>query len=146
MKGLMLTAMGSGSGKTVVTCGLLCAWKERGLDIRAFKCGPDYIDPMFHTQVLGVPSRNLDLFLQGPEGAAHTLTSSGGALAVIEAAMGFYDGVAGTHQASPWQVCDAVGAKAILILRPGGSFLTLVAQVQGDAVLPQTQPDCGRAV
>ncbi len=131
MKGLMLTAMGSGSGKTVVTCGLLCAWKERGLDIRAFKCGPDYIDPMFHTQVLGVPSRNLDLFLQGPEGAAHTLTSSGGALAVIEAAMGFYDGVAGTHQASPWQVCDAVGAKAILILRPGGSFLTLAAQVQG---------------
>ncbi|MCD8004221.1 MAG: hypothetical protein LUE91_00950 [Oscillospiraceae bacterium] len=63
MKRLMLSATSSGSGKTVLTCGLLAAMKNRGLEPEAFKCGPDYIDPMFHSRVLGVPSRNLDLFL-----------------------------------------------------------------------------------
>ena len=68
MKRFMLSAMHSGSGKTVVTCGLLRAFQDRGLSVESFKCGPDYIDPMFHEHILGVPSRNLDLFLQGVEG------------------------------------------------------------------------------
>ena len=62
---LMLCAPSSGSGKTTVTCALLRALKERGAAPAAFKCGPDYIDPMFHSEVVGVPSRNLDLFLMG---------------------------------------------------------------------------------
>ena len=65
MKRLMLSSMHSGSGKTVVTCGLLRAYQRRGMTVESFKCGPDYIDPMFHCRVLGLPSRNLDLFLQG---------------------------------------------------------------------------------
>lgn len=65
MKRLMISAMASGSGKTVLTCGLLAALTARGHAAQALKCGPDYIDPMFHEKVLGVPSRNLDLFLQG---------------------------------------------------------------------------------
>ncbi len=49
----LLCATGSGSGKTTVTCGLLQALKERGLRPAAFKCGPDYIAPMFHSTVIG---------------------------------------------------------------------------------------------
>ena len=101
MRALMISAMNSGSGKTVLTCGLLTSLKARGMDVQAFKCGPDYIDPMFHSRVLGVPSRNLDLFLQGKAGVRRTFARAFGVnLALVEGAMGFYDGVKGTDQAS----------------------------------------------
>ena len=64
---ILLAAPASGSGKTMVTCALLAALQKRGLFPRAFKCGPDYIDPMFHRTVLGVESSNLDLFLSDEE-------------------------------------------------------------------------------
>ena len=51
---IMIAAPGSGSGKTMLTCALLAAWKEKGLRLISYKCGPDYIDPMFHREALGV--------------------------------------------------------------------------------------------
>ena len=63
----MLTAGASGSGKTLLTCGILQALKNRGLNPASFKCGPDYIDPMFHTKVIGTKSRNLDTFFIGED-------------------------------------------------------------------------------
>ena len=86
MRRLLITAMSSGGGKTVLTCGLMRAYARRGLRVSGFKCGPDYIDPMFHTRVLGVPSRNLDLFLQGEDGIRRTLTRQEGDLAILEGA------------------------------------------------------------
>ena len=62
---IMIAAPKSGSGKTMITCGLLQIFKENGEDISSCKCGPDYIDPMFHRQVLGIPARNLDTFFTG---------------------------------------------------------------------------------
>ena len=73
MKRLMISAMSSGAGKTAAACTLMAALQESGAGVQAFKCGPDYIDPMFHTRVLGIPSRNLDLFLQGEKAMRHTL-------------------------------------------------------------------------
>lgn len=127
----MIAAMGSGSGKTAVTCGLLAALRRRNLSVQSFKCGPDYIDPMFHTQVLGIPSRNLDLFLQGTEGTRHTLARQHAEFALVEGAMGFYDGAGGSTYASAWQVADTAGIPVVLVLRPQGSSLTLAAQVRG---------------
>ena len=95
MRALMLAAMQSGSGKTAVTCALLAAARRRGLDVHPFKTGPDYIDPMFHTRAAGRPSRNLDLFLQGEAGVRRTLSTAGDGFALIEGAMGYYDGMAG---------------------------------------------------
>lgn len=62
---ILLTAPASGSGKTLITCGILQALVNRGLKVASFKCGPDYIDPMFHGKVIGTKSRNLDTFFYG---------------------------------------------------------------------------------
>ena len=131
MKRLMLSAVHSGSGKTVVTCGLLRAFQRRGMTVESFKCGPDYIDPMFHRQTLELPSRNLDLFFQGADGMRATLAKQTAQLALIEGAMGFYDGVNGTHEASAWQVADTAGLPVILVIRPKGISLTLGALLKG---------------
>ncbi|MEG0803383.1 MAG: cobyrinate a,c-diamide synthase, partial [Pygmaiobacter sp.] len=131
MSRLMISALQSGSGKTVLTCGLLAALKARGWDVRAFKCGPDYIDPMFHSRVLGVPSRNLDLFLQGDAAICHTFAANGGEVSVLEGAMGFYDGIGGTDAASAWQIAARTQTPVILAVRPKGASLTLAAQIKG---------------
>ena len=127
----MIAATASGSGKTVMTCGLMRAFQRRGLRVAGFKCGPDYIDPMFHSLVLGVSSRNLDLFLQGTDGIRRTLARAEGDLTVLEGAMGYYDGLGGTEEASAWQVADVTGTPAVLVLRPKGQSITLAAQVRG---------------
>ena len=133
-KRLMITAMESGAGKTVLTCALLTALRRRGLRVRAAKCGPDYIDPMFHRRAAGGSCYNLDLFLQGEEGVRKTLACRADAptdLLVVEGAMGFYDGAAGTDEASAWHLAALARLPAVLALRPRGSSLTLAAQVRG---------------
>ena len=62
LKRIMLAAPKSGSGKTTITCALLELLKKKGEQVVSYKCGPDYIDPMFHEEVLHIPSKNLDTF------------------------------------------------------------------------------------
>ena len=131
MKQIMITAMHSGAGKTVITCSLLAALKKRGMDVHAFKCGPDYIDPMFHTGILGIPSRNLDLFLQGRDAVRSAVALHSGEIAVLEGAMGYYDGLNGTDEASAFALADVLSCPAVLVVRPQGSMLTLAAQIRG---------------
>ena len=131
MKRVMIAAMCSGSGKTVMTCGLMRAFSRRGMTVEGFKCGPDYIDPMFHQQVLGIPSRNLDLYLQGEAGVERTLQKQQAQLGILEGAMGFYDGLGGTTEASAWDVANTQNIPVILVVRPGGSSITLAAQIRG---------------
>ena len=127
----MITAMHSGAGKTVLSCALLAALKNRGLRLQAFKCGPDYIDPMFHERVLGIQSRNLDLFLQGRAGVMRSLSRTDAEFGILEGAMGYYDGLNGTERASAWEIAGVLQTPAILTLRPKGSGITLAAQVRG---------------
>ena len=131
MKALMLSAMQSGAGKTVMSCALMAALKKRGLRVRAFKSGPDYIDPMFHSRVLGVESRNLDLFLQGENGVKRSFASACGDVAVVEGAMGYYDGLNGGTEASAWDLAVKLDLPTVLLLRPKGCGITLAAQVHG---------------
>ena len=92
---LLFAAPQSGSGKTTVVCAVLRALLNKKLRVTAFKSGPDYIDPMFHSEVIGAKSRNLDLFLTGPENVKRLLAknSKDSDMAILEGAMGFYDGM-----------------------------------------------------
>ena len=131
---LLLAGTGSGCGKTTVTTALLRALQRRGVPLAAFKCGPDYIDPMFHTEALGIPSRNLDLFFVDEDEvrgqlARHIPT---GGIGIIEGVMGFYDGVSGTTDtASAAHVARATDTPAVLIVRPRGQSLSLAAEIKG---------------
>lgn len=132
---LMVAAPASGSGKTTVTCALLTALAALGERPAAFKCGPDYIDPLFHTAVTGAPARNLDLFLT-PEGRVLDSLARGSqnaTLAVLEGVMGYYDGLGGdTVTAGSYHLARATRTPVVLVLRCRGmSALTAAALVRG---------------
>lgn len=131
---LLLAGTGSGCGKTTVTTALLRALQRRGVPLAAFKCGPDYIDPMFHTEALGVPSRNLDLFFVDEAEVrgqlARHIPADG--VGIIEGVMGYYDGVSGnTDIASAAHLARATQTPSVLIVRPRGQSLSLAAEIKG---------------
>lgn len=127
-------AAGSGAGKTTLVCGLLSALGRKGLRPVSFKCGPDYIDPMFHREVLSVPSSNLDTFFCGEQGVRDILASRGeeGDIALIEGVMGYYDGLAGISRlASTWHVAAAAETPSILMINGRGKSLSMAAEIKG---------------
>lgn len=131
---ILLAAARSGSGKTLITCGILAALKNRGLQVASFKCGPDYIDPMFHSRVIGTRSRNLDTFFAGKETVRHLLVKNAAdcQISVFEGVMGYYDGLAGTSwQASAYDVAAKTETPAVFILDCQGSSLSLIPFLKG---------------
>lgn len=133
---IMFAAMSSDSGKTSVTCGMLSLLSELGMDPCAFKCGPDYIDPMFHRSVLGVSSHNIDLYMCGRKRAKEMFRrySAGRGACVVEGVMGYYDGYSGTSlQASACDVAETLDLPVVLVVRPKGTALTLAALIKGMA-------------
>ncbi len=130
---ILLAAPSSGSGKTTVSCAILQAFQNRGLNGVSFKCGPDYIDPMFHQQVLGIPSRNLDLFFAKEETVRFLLhkNSVGKDYAFIEGVMGYYDGIASSSRASSWHLAQATDTPVILVLNCRGMSVSIAAQLGG---------------
>ena len=128
--GILLTAPASGSGKTAAACALMAALGEQGLDVRACKCGPDYIDPMFHREVLGLDSKNLDLFFSEPEELirGYIRHTEGADIAVTEGVMGYYDGMTlDSDRASSYDVARTLDLPVLLILPCRGASLSLAA-------------------
>lgn len=131
---ILLAAGASGSGKTLITCGLLQALVNRGLKVSSFKCGPDYIDPMFHSRVIGTKSANLDTFFTSDEVTRYLLgvNACGSDIAVMEGVMGYYDGVAGTTtKASAYDLASVTETPVILIVNSKGMSVSLAAYVKG---------------
>ena len=131
---ILVAAPGSGSGKTLLTTGLLTLFQNRGIRCRSFKCGPDYIDPMFHKYVLGIDSCNLDSFFLPQEElrALFQKRAADAELSILEGVMGYYDGIGGNStSASTYEVATITDTPAILVVNGKGSSLSLAAQIKG---------------
>lgn len=131
-RGVILSALHSGSGKTAATCALLAALAQRGLNPRPFKVGPDFIDPQYHRSATGTPSQTLDLHLMGLDGIFHTLrrhASEG--TAIVEGVMGLFDGMSPQDdQGSTAHLATLTGWPVILVLDASGGGRTLAKTVQ----------------
>ena len=132
---IMLAATASGSGKTTVTCAVLQALIDRGNTVTAFKCGPDYIDPMFHSEVIGADSRNLDLYMTDENTVGYLLAKNAvkSDISVIEGVMGFYDGVGGNqkNKASAYDLANVTNTPVILIADAKGMSDSVAALIKG---------------
>ncbi len=131
---ILLAAGASGSGKTLITCGLLQALTDRKMKVASFKCGPDYIDPMFHSRVIGTKSRNLDTFFTDSETTRYLLGQNAADcdIAVMEGVMGYYDGVAGiSTKASAYDLADTTDTPVILVVNSRGMSISLAAYIKG---------------
>ncbi|MDR1979009.1 MAG: cobyrinate a,c-diamide synthase [Synergistaceae bacterium] len=130
---VLIAGTGSGCGKTTLVCALMAAMARRGLTVQGFKCGPDYIDPLFHSHITGRPSRNLDPFLLPEPTLRHLLrkNSRGADCSVIEGVMGFYDGLGATTTASTYEVAAATETPTLLALTTRGASASLAALIKG---------------
>jgi len=168
---IVIAAPKSGSGKTLVSIALMKALSMRGKKVSAFKCGPDYIDPLFHKKILDVPSKNLDLFFSDSV-TIHRLFAdeNTGDISIIEGVMGIFDGVAGyTDEASTYHLASVLESPVILVVNAKGAGRSVVAEIKGfvsmdekklikgvilnnlpgtlyDALKPQIESECGISV
>ena len=130
---VMIAGCSSGSGKTSAACGLMRALNGQGLRVRGFKCGPDYIDPMYHKLATGAASRNLDLFMCGAQTVKYLFGSNarGVDISVVEGVMGLYDGVADSDRCSSNHIADATRTPVIIVFDPKGAALSAAAALRG---------------
>ena len=130
---IMLAGVSSGCGKTTATLALLRALKDRGLRVAPFKSGPDYIDPGFHRVACGRVSHNLDEWLCSPEAVDEILAlgSRDADIAVIEGAMGMYDGLDSGSRCSAWSLSRHTGTPVVLVIDASGSAASAAATALG---------------
>ena len=108
--------------------------KMQEINPASFKCGPDYIDPMFHKTVIGISSYNLDSFLCGENGVREILKKNGAGadISVMEGVMGYYDGIAGiSSEASAYDIARITDTPAVMILDCKGLSVSAVPCIQG---------------
>ena len=136
-RGLVIAAPRSGSGKTMLTLGLTRSYRNAGLAVAGAKCGPDYIDPVFHAAATGKPSFNLDSWAMCPAllGALAVAAGEACGLVLCEGVMGLFDGVAGEpgRTGSSADVAAALGWPVLLVIDASGQSQTAAAIVQGCA-------------
>ena len=130
MPRIMISATGTNCGKTSIVCGLLKILKDRGMNVKAYKCGPDYIDGMFHKEVLGVESSNLDSFFCNKDQLCALLDNDKD-LNVIEGGMGFYDGVGFDDKGSCYDISKLTNTPVVLVINCKGMSSSIGATLRG---------------
>ena len=130
----MIAAPKSGSGKTMITCAFLQLLRDSGKNVLSYKCGPDYIDPMFHKKVLGVSSKNLDTFFTDEKTTVQLFLDerADGDFAVLEGVMGLYDGLGGIYeQGSSYHLAKVTQTPIILVVDAKGMGKSVLALIAG---------------
>jgi cobyrinic acid a,c-diamide synthase len=134
MRRIVIAGTESGVGKTTITIGLMAALKQKGYIVQGFKCGPDYIDPTYHTAVTGRPSRNLDSWMVGHE-AVQAICAKGceGAdIAIIEGVMGMFDGKRPTtNEGTTAEISVLTNSPVLLVVDCAGMARSAAAVVRG---------------
>ena len=131
---IMIASSGSGSGKTTITCALLMQLLKRQIKAESFKCGPDYIDPVFHERVLGIPSRNLDPFFSDERQLRALFLNglTGQEFSVIEGVMGLYDGIVPENdRCSSYEVAKELDIPIILVIDAHGMGRSVIPLIAG---------------
>ena len=142
-KRFVIAGTGSGVGKTTFTIGLMAALQQRGYIVQGFKCGPDYIDPTYHTAVTGRPSRNIDSWMFSESAVREIVSraSHDADVAVIEGVMGFYDGKDPlSDTGSTADISVMTESPVVLIVNAASMARSVAAVVKGFQTL-STQPN-----
>lgn len=131
MNMIMITAPSSNTGKTTLTLGIIRALKNRGIDISAFKTGPDFLD----TKYLGLAAKktagNLDMHIQGKDGIRQAIAMNTGELGIIEGAMGYFDGIGNTFKNSSYDISRELDIPSILVYTPKGEMFSVIPKIKG---------------
>lgn len=133
-KRIVIAGTGSGAGKTTVTLALLGAFKQRGLAVQPFKCGPDYIDPTYHTAICGRLSRNLDSWMGNADIIREVFfqASRDADISVIEGVMGMFDGKDPLKDdGSTAEISRLTSAPVLLVIDASGTARSAAAIVKG---------------
>lgn len=131
---IMIAAPKSGSGKTTITCALLKALKDRGEQVVSYKCGPDYIDPMFHERGIGIPSKNLDTFFTGEDGTRELFLANRTEkdFVVMEGVMGLFDGLGGIREeGSSYHLAKVTETPIVLVIDAKGMGRSVIPMIAG---------------
>jgi cobyrinic acid a,c-diamide synthase len=133
-KAIVVAAPHSGSGKTLVTLGLLRALRNQGHRVASCKVGPDYIDPQFHAAATGCPCLNLDLWAMGAAHCAWLLErqAENADFVIVEGVMGLFDGPDGAP-GSTADLAAALGLPVLLLVDVAHQAQSIAALVQGFA-------------
>lgn len=137
---IVIAGTGSGVGKTTLTIGLMAALKKRGLVVQGFKCGPDYIDPSYHTAVTGRVSRNLDSWMLTKKRVLDIFShgSKGADISVIEGVMGFFDGKnPETNEGSTAEISLITQSPVLLVVNCASMARSAAAIVKGFQILAE---------
>ena len=143
---IIIGGTGSGCGKTTVTCAILQALVKRGLKTGAFKCGPDYIDPMFHSRIIGAEISNLDSFFFDENTLKYLLAENAKDcdVSVIEGVMGFYDGMdMSSGKASTYEISRITDSPVLLVVDAKGASRSVLAVIHGFLTFMPENGICG---
>ena len=128
---ILIAGTGSGCGKTTLTCGILYGLVRQGYSPAAYKCGPDYIDSMFHSRVLGIETGNLDSFFTDDQTLRALLAGRQADIHVIEGVMGYYDGMGFTDNGSASEIAALTKTPVILTVNARGMSRSVLAVLRG---------------